>query len=307
MTSLVSIIIPTYNHDLKLKNALKSILNQSIQDFEIIVVDNYSTDNTDAIVAAFNDSRIRQYKINNNGIIAKSRNLGIKYSNSKYIAFLDSDDWWDSDKLEISIAILEKGYDLVYHDLWLVENKTQTLFNKTVGAREVKIPVYNNLLEFGNAIPNSSVVLRSEIVNKVGPISEEPDLKGIEDFDYWLKVSKATENFFFLQNVLGYYFYENGNFSSNMIQQLIGLQKFITLHYQSYISNQQPLPFHISFNISKAAFRSGNYKISKKYLKVLLFQKITFLNRGKVALLLFLISFKSLINVGKQKQTMFYL
>jgi glycosyltransferase involved in cell wall biosynthesis len=298
MTTLVTIVIPTFNHDLKLQRAIDSVLKQTLQDFEIIVIDNNSTDNTDSVVAAFNDSRIRQYKINNNGVIAKSRNLGIKYSNSKFIAFLDSDDWWYFNKLEVSIATLEKGYDLVYHDLWLVNNKTKISFNKTVGARKVKIPIYNHLLNFGNSIPNSSVVLRSDIVKKVGPISEVSDLKGIEDFDYWLKVSKVTENFYFLPKVLGYCFYADGNFSSNMIQQLIGLQKIVILHYQSYISERKPLPFHISFNIAKAAYRSGNYSLSKKHLKILFFQKSTLTNRLKVMLILIYITLMAKKNIN---------
>lgn len=288
MKSLVSVLIPTYNHDAKLQRAIQSVLNQSVQDFEIIVVDNHSTDNTDAVVHAFNDSRIQLHKIDNKGVIAASRNLGLKYALGKYIALLDSDDWWQPNKLELSILALEKGYDLVYHDLWRVSDEFSKSFDKKVGAWKVDSPVYNYLLINGNAIPNSSVVFKSDIIRKVGLIAEEPELKGVEDFDFWLRISMFTEKFYFLPEVLGFYWYGVGNFSSNPKQLLIGLQKLESLHYQAYLtSHNNSLPYYIAFNIAKAAYRSGNYNLSKKYLRNLTNQKLSLKNLIKVRLVMF--------------------
>ena len=91
-TPLVSVVIPTYNHARYLARALQSVLDQTYTNWEAIVIDNHSTDNTDEVMASFADSRITLLKIHNNGVIAASRNIGIRAANSEWITFLDSDD-----------------------------------------------------------------------------------------------------------------------------------------------------------------------------------------------------------------------
>ena len=85
--TLVSVVIPTYNHTKFLNKALNSLIKQTYDNWEAIVVDNNSIDNTTNIVKKFNDKRIKYFKFSNNGIIAKSRNFGIKKSRGKWIAF----------------------------------------------------------------------------------------------------------------------------------------------------------------------------------------------------------------------------
>ena len=115
MTPLVSVIIPTFNRSYCIKKAIESVLSQTFKDFELIIIDNYSNDNTEQIIYNYKNKKIIYKKFYNNGVIASSRNRGIKLSNSKYVAFLDSDDWWKKDKLKVSIDILEKGYDFICH------------------------------------------------------------------------------------------------------------------------------------------------------------------------------------------------
>src|SRR5687767_4383972 len=91
---LVSVIIPTYNHAPFLREALESLIAQDFRDWEALVVNNYSTDDTLEVVRSFDDRRIRVENFRNNGVIGASRNLGIRLSRGKYIAFLDSDDKW---------------------------------------------------------------------------------------------------------------------------------------------------------------------------------------------------------------------
>ena len=126
MTSpLVSIIIPTFNREKELKRSVNSVFNQTYTNWEICIVDNFSSDNTVQIINNYEDQRIKLYMIENNGIIAASRNLGIKNANGKYLAFLDSDDWWEETKLEESVNVLERGAAIVYHDLYKVKKKNQ--------------------------------------------------------------------------------------------------------------------------------------------------------------------------------------
>ena len=104
-TPFFSIIIPTFNQSSFLQKALKSVFNQTFKNFEVIVVDNNSKDGTKKVVKSFNNIVYRN--INNEGIISKSRNLGLKISRGKWIAFLDSDDFWDKDRLKISCNLIK--------------------------------------------------------------------------------------------------------------------------------------------------------------------------------------------------------
>lgn len=286
MNKMVSIIIPTYNHDYKLKKAIESVLNQSYQNFEVIVVDNHSTDDTDIVLASFTDSRIKVYKINNHGVIAASRNAGLRAAQGDYIAFLDSDDWWKKEKLTLSLEKLQEGYDFVYHDMWLCSAENQKRFFKKVGARKLHQPAYEDLLVRGNAIPNSSVVFKRMILDQIGLISEDNELKGVEDFDYWLKIAQLTEAFYCLPQVLGYYWYGGGNFSSFPKQFYIGLLKLKELHYDTYVkSNGLDLPFYLSYRIAKYAKLTGNMKEYMHQKRNLKNQKLTLVNWLKVKLL----------------------
>ena len=96
-----SVVIPTYNHEAFLKKAVKSVLNQTFSDYEIIIIDNYSDDNTENLIKNLNNKNIKFIKNRNHGILAKSRNIGIEQSKSEWIAFLDSDDIWWQDRLKV--------------------------------------------------------------------------------------------------------------------------------------------------------------------------------------------------------------
>lgn len=96
----VSVVIPTYNRAHLVGRAIQSVLNQTYQDFEIIVVDDGSTDNTEEVVKSFNDPRIRYIRHDQNRGGSAARNTGIKMARGEYIAFQDSDDEWLPEKLE---------------------------------------------------------------------------------------------------------------------------------------------------------------------------------------------------------------
>ncbi|WP_167482667.1 glycosyltransferase [Leptospira kanakyensis] len=239
----VSVIIPTFNHGHLLERCLNSVLNQSYRNLEIVIVDNNSIDNTKEVIRYFRDKiQINYHLIQNNGIIAKSRNIGIQNSKGDFIAFLDSDDWWLPDKLEISMRYLEKGADLVYHDLWLYGiNGIPFFFNKAK-TRKLDVPVKRDLLLNGNAINNSSVVLRRSIVEKVGYLSEAREIIAGEDYDYWIRISEVTEKFQKIPICLGYYWIGGGNISS-----LVRYQRIFDFVYNQYndfiqkcIGNRKP-------------------------------------------------------------------
>jgi glycosyltransferase involved in cell wall biosynthesis len=197
-----SVVIPNFNSGKYLSRALQSVVNQTTTNWEIIVVDNNSTDESRHAVSGFNDSRIRQVQINNDGIIAKSRNFGVEMARGDYIAFLDADDFWSDTKLSTTDEIIQETKStLIYHRLRRVPGKKWLRPN--VGNHYPKgMP---NLLIQGNRIPNSSVVAKKTLITLVGGIDESRSLIASEDFDLWIRLVNAGAKLHFEPKVLGSY------------------------------------------------------------------------------------------------------
>ena len=123
---LVSVVMPTYNHAQFIKEAIESVLSQSYRNMELIVIDNYSQDNTRQIVESFGDPRIKYHQFANNGIIAASRNYGITQAQGEYVAFIDSDDVWFGDKLKLQMeALCEDEESKDFHQRQLLTHTLQ--------------------------------------------------------------------------------------------------------------------------------------------------------------------------------------
>lgn len=211
----VSVIIPTYNQSKDLNRCLLSLVDQTFKNFEVIICDDGSIDDTKCIVEQYRSKLEINYLYNENfGGPAHPRNNGIKAAKGEYIAFLDSDDWWSKNKLDFSIKAFNRGFDFIYHDMYLVENISEKS-SKKLSFRSLSNSVFNQLLTEGNLFINSSVVLRSEIVKKVGFFDEQKDLIASEDYDFWIRVSTVTNKFFRLSECLGYYWHGGNNISKN--------------------------------------------------------------------------------------------
>ena len=115
MAPIFSVIIPTFNRAYCIKRTIDSVLNQSFKDFDIFVIDNNSIDNTEEIINSYNNPRINFQKIENNGVIAISRNKGIFLSRAKYIAFLDTDDVWLKEKFIFYYTARQRVFCFLYN------------------------------------------------------------------------------------------------------------------------------------------------------------------------------------------------
>jgi glycosyltransferase involved in cell wall biosynthesis len=206
-TPLVSIIIPTYNHAQFLHEALQSVCNQTFVDWEVLVINNYSEDDTIEIVKAFDDSRIHLENFRNNGVIAASRNHGIGMARGKYLAFLDSDDTWFPEKLSTCIVRLENGCGLVCHGLRWFGNRSER--NQHYGPENRS--TYDALLYKGNCIATSATIVRRELVEAVGGFSESLEIVTAEDYHLWLKLAQAGIEMTFVDQVLGSYRFHDAN------------------------------------------------------------------------------------------------
>ena len=267
---LISIILPTFNHAKFLKKAIESVISQSYINWELIIIDNNSTDETFDIVNSYSDRRIRYSKIQNNGVIAASRNHGISLSNGSWIAFLDSDDWWTKNKLSRSVEYInEDKFDLIYHDLFLVNKTNQKSYQRLARSRNLNSPVFEDLLLNGNGILNSSVIVRKDLLDEVGLISCDTDKITWEDYDCWLRISQRTNQFYYIKETLGYYWAAGGNMTTP--DQNLKNAKSI---YNKYIKGcYDIIPSWILLSEGKALVKKGYIQegISK-------FKKISFTN-----------------------------
>ena len=263
--TLVSIVIPTYNHSIYLKRALESIINQTYENWEVIVIDNHSTDNTLEVVANFKNNRIKYLKVHNKGIIAISRNIGIKSANGEWIAFLDSDDWWTRDKLEICIQSINEKVDFIYHDLEIIANKSRIFSRKKIKSRKLKKPVLIDLLTEGNAIGNSSVFVRKKFLDEINGIDESKELVAAEDYNTWLRIAKLTDQFVYLKKRLGYYLVHDQSVSKKdmSIPARYAIKEFSGLLTQYQKTKQEAFLKYISGRFN---FLNLNYKKSMKDL-----------------------------------------
>ena len=261
---LISVIIPTYNHANFLGKALESVIQQTYNNWEAIVVDNQSTDETNQIINKYSDPRIQYFKISNNGIIAKSRNLGINNSKGEWIAFLDSDDWWTKDKLEVCLENIDDKVDFVYHQLEIVYDKSNSYLKKKNIGRQLKKPILNNLLtseiDQGNAIGNSSVMLRKDMLSRIGGISENKKMVASEDFNTWLRIAQITDKFNFIKKKLGYYLVHS---ESSQKRDLSIPHREAVIEFMELFNDKQKLNLEV-----KLKYMSGNYNsLNNNYAK----------------------------------------
>lgn len=190
---LISVVIPTFNRASLLRDALFSVYQQSHRPIELIIVDDGSTDNTEAVVSDFknehvdsNFSLIYEYQTNAGGNVA--RNKGISLATAEYVAFLDSDDLWMSSKLEKQLTQI-KGFD----NIGAVYCGLVELNMETPGAIDVinrKFPqgnIHNQLLVRDITAPTSTFLIRKSVFNKVGFFNVF--LQARQDWEMWIRVS----------------------------------------------------------------------------------------------------------------------
>jgi glycosyltransferase involved in cell wall biosynthesis len=265
---VVSIVIPSFNKAQFLGLVLDSLLAQTFSDWEAIVVDNRSTDGTSAVLAGYADARIRVESVDNGGVIAVSRNAGIRLARGTYVAFLDADDWWTPEKLQRAVDALNAGADVFYHDMWVVEELSQTGFSKRVGARPVTVPVYQDLIRQGTAMANSSVVARADLLRVVGGLDESPELVAAEDFELWLRLARVTEKFHCEPACLGYYWQGGGTVSS--AQRTITSLSYLATRHALESGPDGVAPIWFDYNLGRAAFQLGDARETRKRLTAVL-------------------------------------
>lgn len=265
----VSVVIPTYNSAPLLKTALQSVFDQTYQNFEVIVINNFSTDNTVDVVDSFDDERVRLINFNNEGVIGKSRNIGIWESKGEWIAFLDSDDLWYPDKLERCVEAFRGHPEAI-----LVAHKLRNIRGEEViGVNElgyVSENMYESLLFHGSRFATSSVVVKRRVLEEIGGFSERPDFVGVEDYDLWLKVSKLGR-FYFVDSVLGDYMIHDANFSSDIQTRATNWLNVLESHFKElpsdkkFVKRIRAAKANVLFNAGWNNLKIGNFSDARQW------------------------------------------
>jgi len=198
---LVSIILPSYNYAHFIDDAISSVLSQTYGHYELIVVDNYSEDQTSAVVASFLDDRIKFFQFANGGSIAAARNFGVANSTGEIVAFIDADDKWKRTKLSEQVPLHSSLSAVSYHDLKIFGSRN---FGKAKG-RHFRGDLIVDMLTGGNPIATSSVIVPRHLINFAQGFPEDADIVTAEDFALWLKLAEHKVEFIYLPKTLGHY------------------------------------------------------------------------------------------------------
>jgi glycosyltransferase involved in cell wall biosynthesis len=191
---LISVVIPVLNRSELLVRALESVFNQTYRNFEVLVVDDHSTEDISIVCQSYN---VTYLKSSGSGVSA-ARNTGIHFAKGDWIAFLDSDDEWSTDKLQKQIAYVQKNSELrfVYTgEIWL---RLQKKVQQSAQQRKYGGRIFSECAERCFIAP-SSVLLHKSLLKEVGPFDESFPV--CEDFDLWLRIA-AQENIGFLEETL---------------------------------------------------------------------------------------------------------
>ena len=205
----VSIILPAYNAQDHISAAIESVRKQTCRSWDLIVVDDGSTDDTAAIAESFakTDPRVKLIS-QKNGKLAKARNAGMSAATGKFFAFLDADDVWTAQKLEKQLAVHNETHaDVVFTDAYhFAEQQMELpvdLFGRYTGFHSGKSMFEQLYLR--NAIPVSSALISARGVAAGCRFDESEDLYGLEDFEFWLRLASKGASFFGMaEKLIGY-------------------------------------------------------------------------------------------------------
>jgi glycosyltransferase involved in cell wall biosynthesis len=236
----VSVIIPTCDRAEFLRFAITSVLNQTFQDFVIVIVNDASKDHTREVIANFNDARIKVIHNRVSKGAAGARNVAIINTNSEYIAFLDDDDEWLPEKLKTQTYLLDNSPPHVGG----VCTGCFTIEKASGRVLSIDNPEASNLYK-GNFITTSSVLLRRECFEKCGLFDE--NMPASSDYDMWIRISKNFSFKVIKNTLVNYYIHE----------------KSLTFHYE-----KKARALEILFEKHDDFFRKDYREYSRQYLSL---------------------------------------
>lgn len=245
ISPLVSVIIPTYNRGQVIRRALHSVLHQTYQNLEVIVVDDGSTDDTGEIVKSFADSRVRYIRHDAKKGAPSARNTGINAARTEFIAFQDSDDEWLCDKLGKQIDAFSKAgseVGVVYTGFLRLENNLPTYYpsgNADMLSGNILVPLLH-----GNFIAMPSVLIKRECFIKVGLFDE--NLPRLQDWELFIRIAEHYK-FVCINEPLLMAFYSPISITGDRSRLPIALKIILNKHHDLFSRNRKILMRHAAF------------------------------------------------------------
>lgn len=233
MKPLVSVVIPVYNSENTIQKALQSVLDQTFKNFEIIIIDDGSTDASkakiDTLTAKHPSYNFRYFSQENKGASA-ARNLGLKNATGDFIALLDSDDIWHKDKIALQLKAFDQNPDIDF----LATNRNDEKFGFFFGYRFEKITkISSKLLLYKNFLLTPTVLFKREIIDKIGYFDEE--MTHSEDLNYFLRISFKFNCYLYNKSLVTTGFgkptFGHSGLSQNIVETEKGELKNIRLAY----------------------------------------------------------------------------
>ena len=184
----ISVIIPTYNRGNIIENTIKSTLNQTYKNLEVIIIDDGSTDNTKEIIDKFDDKRIKYIKINENLGGSNARNIGIKHATGRFISFQDSDDIFYPNKLELQFNnMINQNSNLDFCKIKVIYNNSYYNFvpNEYQEKKIIRRKIFSDLIAHGNFISTQSILVRKKFIEKY---LFDINMPRLQDYDVILRM-----------------------------------------------------------------------------------------------------------------------
>lgn len=216
----ISVILPVYNADKHLEKTIESIVTQSYTNMEIIAINDCSNDKSLEILITYKekDNRIKIHNLDTNAGVAVARNIGINSAQGKYIAFIDSDDIWKSDKLERQLLfMIEKGVVFSYTSIEYIDENSIIMKNK----RQIKkVATYKSLLR-NTVIATSTVMINKDEIHDI----HMPLLRSGQDYAAWLKILRKGIVAHGIDSPLTQYRISSKSLSSNKFKSIMQVWK----------------------------------------------------------------------------------
>lgn len=234
MEPLVSVVLPTYNRANLIRDTISSVLTQTYEQFELIIADDGSTDNTEEIVTSIYDKRITYLKLPHVGLPATPRNRAIEKCKGEFVAFLDSDDLWLPRKIEQSLVgfISVPTAGLVCSNEFLITDGKLT--HDTLRKRRWR----NRIIDFQelfqeNIVSSSTAIVRKKCLRVVGYFNEAKRFRAVEDYHLWLRIASRFR-MYYIDEPLGYYRDHSGGLRFKSQDNLKNLYNTLTDIYQNF-------------------------------------------------------------------------
>lgn len=272
-----TIIIPTYNRKNIIAKCINSVLTQTYQNFEILIIDNGSDDKTkEYLIKNFKDDRLKYIYQKGSGTPASPRNNGIRNAKFDWISFLDSDDFWDKDKLLLTSYHIKNNNKvdvLCHNERIFYSNKNE--FGKTIKYGPFEHNFYLKMLLYGNRLSTSAITIKKSFLQEHNLyFNESKKLITVEDFDLWLRLARCNADFKFINKTLGYYVVNNENLIGNKEIYVQSLSNLLNIH-KSFLKETN-LENKKYFNLIDLRYEFVKLKYSKKtnFLYIINFSKL---------------------------------